>query len=132
MPALQNLTVNDRAATPVAHTFTPRSLSRDNVATLVESGTTPIGDKKVTLQSRFTGTRYKATVTTVVPVVVNETINGIVVPKVMRTAYITTTTSFAPESSEQERNDAIGMHQNAFNVANVVVHNAVVKLEGFY
>lgn len=133
MPQLQNLVLTDRKATPVAHTFTPKDIS-GGVATVVETSGVPIGNSRVTLSLRQTPAtgRYKATMQLSVPVVVNETINGVVVPKVARTAYADVTFTFDQTSSEAERNDVVGMLQSSFDAAKALVNDTVVKLQGIY
>jgi len=82
MPQLQNLVLTDRAATPVAHTFTPRDVVA-NVGTVEESTGVKIGDKTFSISCRKAANgRSKVTMKLAVPVVVNETINGVTVPTV--------------------------------------------------
>lgn len=132
MPQLQNLVLTDRAATPVAHTFVPRDVV-NNVGTVIETTGVHIGDRTFSISTRKTATgRYKVTVKAAFPIVVNETINGITVPTVSRVSHVDTTFTFDASSTEQERKDAVGMFQSAFDPSKVLVNDAVVKLEGVY
>lgn len=131
MPALQNLVVNDRAATPVAHTFTPRDFI-NGVATVVESTGVPIGEKRYSISTRRVNGRIKNRVVFAVPVVQTETINGISKPRVVREAIVDATFSFASDSSEQERADAVGMFADSLATAKVLVNDTIVKNQGIY
>jgi hypothetical protein len=76
--------------------------------------------------------RYKGEVRLALPVVVTETVNGVSRPVVARTAFAVLSVDFAETSSEQERNDAIGMMASALATGKVLVNDALVKLEGVY
>jgi len=131
MPTLQPLTVNDRAATPVAHTFTPRGLTA-GVAKVSEMGPTPIGERSFTISLREAGTKYKGRLVLSNPVVVNETINGVLVPRVVRVAYASLDLTFDKTSTPQERKDTIGMIADALAPSKVLVNSTFVDLEGIY
>lgn len=132
MPQLANLVLTDRAATPVAHTFTPADI-KNGVGTVVKSTGVPIGDMKYTIGSAVTsGGRRKITLKLAIPQVQTQTINGVSTPVVVRTAYAEATFSFDPSSSEQERNDIVGMFADSLGTAKVVVNDTVVKLQGIY
>lgn len=132
MPQLQNLVLTDRAATPVAHTFTPRSID-SGVAMVVESSGIPIGDNRVTISStRTTAGRYKVKLQYTFPVLVNETINGVSTPKVARSAYPDISFSFDSTSTEAERNNVVGMVMDSLGTGKVLVNDTVVKLQGVY
>lgn len=132
MPAFTPITVLDRETTPVSHTYTPQS-EKDGVFTWAERTGTPLGDAKITLSlSKSANGNYKARLRTVDPVVVNETINGVVVPKVDRTNYIQSEFTFSDRSSEQERENSIGKHANALADAQTLVMGVVRDLEGIY
>lgn len=133
MPQLINVVVNDRTTpTAVAHTFVPYGRKGDNVGILVENGSSPIANNVLTLsQYETAGGRRNAFVKLVLPVVANETINGITSPKLIRTAYVDLKLSFDKMSTEQERNNAVGMLMNALDPTKVAVHDTIVKLLGF-
>jgi hypothetical protein len=131
MPALQNLSVLDRAATPLAHVFVPRSLE-SNVGTLVEVTGVPVGERMFTISLRKVGAKYRGRLVLKNPVIVNETINGVVVPRVARTAFVSMDITFDETSSLQERKDTIGMFADALAAAKVVVNDSFVNLEGLF
>lgn len=92
----------------------------------------PIGNNTFTIGVTKTANgRYKATVKLVVPVVVNETINGVTKPAVARTSYAEATITFDPTSSEQERKDVIGMLQSSFD-SSKWTNDVLVKLQAVY
>lgn len=132
MPALTSLAVNDGEATPVAHTFVPQGL-QGNVARLKESDGTPIGDNILTISLRNTDTKYKGRAVLAMPVVVDETINGVVVPKVVRTAYAEVNFTFDQTSTEQERTNILVMLGNMISLPGVNLFPGTFrKLENIY
>lgn len=132
MPQLQNLVLTDRAATPVSHTFTPLDI-QNGVGTVVESSGTPIGYNEATVGlSKTASGAYKARVRLVIPVVQTETINGVSNPKVVRIARADVLFTFDGSSTEQEREDVVGMLQSALDPSKVLVNDTVVKLQGVY
>lgn len=133
MPQLQNLVLKDREATPVAHTFIPRDITREGVGTVVESSGVPVGESRTSISLRKTGNgRYKSTLKIAVPVVQNQTINGVVSPIVVRTAYATVEFDFDPTSTTQERNNLEGMVADALAADKPLVFQTVVGLQGVY
>ena len=133
MPQLQVLVLTDRAATPVNHTFTPRSIDKNGVATVVESSGIPIGDKRVTIGSTRTASgKFKHTLKFVFPIVATETINGVSNPVVVRVAYADLVFTFEPTSSEQERKDAVGQVESALGASKTLINDSLIKMEGIY
>lgn len=132
MPALDNLTVADAAATPVDHTFKPQSL-RDGVARLVSSDGTPVGDKVITVSNRHSPEKVKGKFVLAIPQVVTETINGVGRPVVVRTAYVELNVTFDRTSTEQERKDILKMTANAIaDDSGNIVTGALADLEGIF
>lgn len=133
MPQLQSLILTDRTpTTPVNLTFVPRDIDAKGVGTVVNSAGTPIGEKRCSVSMQKRSNRYKGEVRLALPVVATETVNGVSKPIVVRTAYVTLSADFAGESTEQERNDAIGMMASALVVSKTLVNDALIKLEGVY
>ena len=132
MPQLQNLVLTDRAATPVAHTFTPINIDANGVGTVAETGTVPVGEPKFSIQNKRVNGRFKVTLKLSVPVVQTQTINGISTPTVVRTAYVDATFAFDGTASEQERKDIVGMFQSSLDPAKVLVNDTLIKLQGVY
>ena len=133
MPQLQNTVLTDRATpTPVDHTFIPRDIRAD-VGTVIETSGVPVGDSRMSVSLRkLPSGKYKAELKLAVPVVVNETINGVTVPKVARTAFADVTFTFDQLSSEAERNNLVGMLASALGTGKTLVNDTVVKLQGVY
>lgn len=133
MPQLQNLVLTDRTpTTPANLTFVPRDIDAKGVGTVVNAAGTPIGEKRATVSMRKSGTRYQGEVRLILPVVATETINGVSAPTVIRTAYATLSVSFDEKSTQQERDDTIGMMSSALGTSKTLVNDALVKLEGVY
>jgi len=134
MPQLQSLVLTDRATpTPVNRTFLPKDVSNLGVGTVVNSSGVPAGAQRVSVSMRQRASgNYHGELRLAVPVVVTETINGVSMPKVIRTGYATLTCDFDKTSSEQERNDVIGLMASALASGKVLVNDALVKLEGVY
>ncbi len=132
MPQLQTVTLADRTpVTPANLTFQPRDIVA-GVGEVVNNAGTPIGEKRLTVSTKQTGKRFKSEVRLVLPVVVTEVINGVSSPKVVRTSYVNLSTSFDETSTEQERNDAVGLMASALLPAKVLINDALVKVEGVY
>jgi hypothetical protein len=131
MAQAASIVVNDRATTPVAHTFAPRRVE-SGLASFVEANSTPIGEKTLTVRYRKSGKRYYQRVTLTVPVLVVETINGVSVPSTPRMSLIDATFRFDETSTEQERKDAVGMFANALASTVTVVDGTLTKLEGIW
>jgi hypothetical protein len=130
---LQNLVLKDRASTPVSHTFVPRDISKDGVATVVESTGTPIGNSTYSVSTRQTAAgRYKVTLKLSRPVVQTQTINGVSTPLVVRTNRASIEFDLDPTSSTQERTDLEGMLADSLSTAQALVFGSVVNLEGVY
>lgn len=132
MPQLQPIVLTDRADTPVNHNFVPRNI-QGNVGEVVESTGVPLGDSRATISLNKTASgRYKATFKLDVPVVQTATINGVDTPTIVRKAYAECTFSFDSSSTEQERDNIVGMLASALAPANELIHDTVVKLQGVY
>lgn len=132
MPQLQSLVLTDRTpTTAVDHTFQPRDI-KSGVGAVVESTGVPIGDKRFTISLRQTNNVYRAQMQLAVPVVQTQTINGIDTPVVVRTAYADLTFKFDATSTEQERDDVVGMLYSALASSKTLVNDTVVKLQGVY
>lgn len=136
MPALQSIVLTDRATTPVNFTLNPtadpsKQKGIGRVAVADASGNL-LSEKVLTIGSRRTAGRLRSTLRLTLPQLVTETINGVSVPKVVRVAYVNADFSFALDSTEQERNDAVGMFASALGTTKVLVHDTVVKGQGVW
>lgn len=133
MPQLQNLVLTDRTTpTPVDITFTPREVDANGVGVVVKTSGVPIGEKRATVSMKPRGTRYQGQFRLSLPVVATETINGVESPVILRTAHATLSVDFDQKSTEQERNDLIGMVASALATSKTLVNDAFVKLESIY
>ncbi|DAD50963.1 coat protein [ssRNA phage SRR6255746_4] len=132
MPALQSISINDRATpTPVAHVFQPRDVQNGTGLVVSNSGV-PVGEEKLTVSMRKSASKFRGKLTLTVPVVQTETVNGISIPVAVRTAYATLDVTFDETSSTQERTNLIGMLADALGTSKTLVHNTLVGLEGVY
>jgi len=134
MPQLASTTLTDRTpTTPVVHTFTPRDIV-SGVGTVIETSGVPIGNSRlsVSLSQTASSGRYKAIVKLARPVVATQVVNGVSTPVVVRTAFADLTFTFDSTSSEQERNDIVGMLADALGTSKTLINDVVVKLQGVY
>lgn len=131
MPQLQSVALLDRAATPLSHPFVPRSID-NGVAVVVETSGVPIGENKLTVSMRRAADKFRGRLVLTMPVVVNETINGVVKPVVVRVAIANLEFVFDEKSSTQERTNLIGMLSDALGTGKVLINDTFVKLEGIY
>lgn len=131
MPQLQNVVLTDRKSTPVDHTFTPLDIS-GGVGTVVESSGIPVGQNRLTISQRVSNGRYRPSLRLQLPVVQNQTINGVSTPVVVRTAYVEVNFTFDQTSSIDERNDAVGMIASALQSDKTLINDTVVNLQGVY
>lgn len=134
MPAFQSLVLTDRQTTPVNHTLTPVGEPRDGVFTVALADATgaAISEKSMSISARRVNGKQKTMQKFTFPVIVNETINGVVTPRVARVGRITVTTEFEDTHTVAEKNDAIGMFASAYQTTKTLVHDTVVKGEGVW
>lgn len=132
MPTPTTLTVNDRAATPVAHDFRPDMLDPNGVQSFVNTDGVKIGDKKITVSLRKTGSKYKIRLVVTVPTVVNETINGITLPKVIRVAFADLAFTFDESSELQERKDTVGFAMGLLSESQTEINAVLTDLENWW
>lgn len=131
MPQLQAISLNDRETTPVAHAFVPRDVI-DGVGNTVRYTGVLLGEETFSVSSRRTSDKLRAKIVLRVPVVQTEVVNGISTPKVVRTAFVACDFVFDASSTEQERKNLVGMLQDSFTAAKLLVNDAIVKGEGIY
>lgn len=129
MPALQSVQLTDRAATPVTYTLVPTGGPKGSVGrvAVADASGNLLSEKALTISGRRTAQRLRSSIKLAVPIIANEMINGVSVPKVVRVGYASVEFSFALNSTEQERNDIVGMFQSAFATTKVLIHDTVVK-----
>lgn len=132
MAARANLVVNDRAGTPVAHTFSPDGDDANGVHVFSEKTGVPAGNARFTAQLRYSKGKYRPTTRLTVPIVQTQTINGVSAPVVVRTAYIELSATFDALSTTQERADAIGMFANSLSASQTMINDMIVNLSDIY
>lgn len=132
MSARGNIVINDRATTPVAHTYTPDGDDVNGVHVYSEKTTVPAGNPRYTASLRQSNGKYRPTVKLTVPVTQTQVINGISTPVVVRTAYAEVNFTFDALSSEQERADCVGLMVNSLAASQTQINDMVVKLSDIY
>lgn len=132
MSARANLVVNDRAGTPVAHTFTPDGDDANGVHIYSEKTGVPAGNNRYTIGLRNSGGKYRPSIKLACPVTATETISGVSSPVVIRTAFAEVNFTFDPLSSAQERADCVGMLVNSLATAQTQINDLVVNLSDIY
>lgn len=116
MPAVAALTINDGAATPVAHTFNPASQDGSLVKWADRSPSIPAGFRTVThLYEEPKGQRtvHRMTFGYYIPVVA--TVNS--VDTVVRFNSAQVILNIAPDSTLQERKDLLAYVANSLGLA---------------
>jgi len=134
MSSFASFSVNDRETTPVSHTFAPQE-RRDGFASFFEGGTVPNGNKTVAVSWRtLSDGRRRVRMTLVVPVEVTETINGVDYTKTYagRLGQADVTFTFGSSSTQQDRDNLVGIFANALDSAVTVIDSTVTGLEGIY
>lgn len=117
MPSIQNLVLKDGKSTPVDHTFTPADV-KAGVGVVIESDGTLIGGSKYSVSGKeTTAGRWSSKGKLEMPTVVNQTVNGITRPVVVRKNFAEVTFSFAPDATLQERKDAVAMLRDSLDPA---------------
>jgi len=117
MTTQANISLNDGAATPAAHTFVAVGVNGNGVAKWVEKTTSTLPAGFFTLTSSLKipskpGDAIRGQVKLIVPTVVTETINGVDYMKVARTALVSCDVVCAGDSTQQERKDLMQYFKN--------------------
>jgi hypothetical protein len=129
MPAIAALTINDGAATPVAHTFNPITTNGSLAKWADRSPSIAAGFRTITeevLEPSGQRTAYKITLGFYFPVVA--TVSG--VDQVVRFGSAQVVFNTAPDSTLQERDDNLTYVINMLSHASV--RSSVENLEPFY
>jgi len=132
MSARTNLVINDRAATPVAHTFSPDGDDANGVHLFSEKVGVPAGYSRYTASLRQTNGKFRALLKLAVPVTQTQVINGVSSPVIVRTSYAEVSLTFDALSSAQERADTIGMMVNSLATAQTQINDLAVNLSDIY
>jgi hypothetical protein len=132
MPAFAAITVVDRMPTPVTHVFTPADKSSAGVAVFKRSTGVPVGDEVLTMSKRESAGKVRTVTKLAVPLVQNQTVNGVVTPVVVDTNYIELIVTSSKYSSTQDRANMVGMVHKLLGVDQVNLTKFYVDLEGIY
>lgn len=132
MSARTNLVVNDRAATPVAHTYSPDGDDQNGVHLFSEKTSVPAGNPRFTASLKKGNGKYRPSLRFQIPIVQTQVINGVSNPVVVRTAYVELNATFDELSTTQERADAIGLMANAMNASQTQINELLVNLSDIY
>jgi len=132
MSARTNLVINDRAATPVAHTYSPDGDDANGVHLYSEKTSVPAGNPTYTISLKKSGGKYRPSARLRIPVVQTQTINGVASPVVVRTAYIEVSAVSDELSSTQERADCVGLLVNSLAAAQTQINDTFVNLSDIY
>nr|WEU70924.1 MAG: coat protein [Hangzhou fiers-like virus 6] len=128
MAARANVVINDRAGTPVAHTYSPDGDDKNGVHLWSEKGSVPAGNPKLSASVKQVGSKYRVELRLAVPIVQTQTINGVSAPVVVRTANVNLVASFDSLSTTQERADAIGLMANAMAASQTQLNDLLVNV----
>lgn len=132
MSARTNLVINDRAATPVAHTFSPDGDDANGVHVFTEKTGVPAGYSRYTASLRQSNGKFRAALKLAVPVTQTQTINGVSAPVIVRTNYVEVNFTFDALSSTQERADVVGLMANSMAAAQTQINDMIVNLSDIY
>lgn len=121
MPQLTSTVLVDRhTPTPVNHTFVPVDRIDGGIGVLERKGTSYLGNELLTVSYRATPAgRLKSVAKLAVPVVADETINGITYPRRLRVGYAEVRFDFDQQSLTQERADLVGMTMSLLDPAKI-------------
>lgn len=132
MSARTNLVVNDRAGTPVAHTFSPDGDDANGVHIFSEKVGVPAGYSRYTASLRQTNGKFRALLKLAVPITQTQTINGVSAPVIVRTSFCEVSLTFDGLSTAQERADTIGMMANSLATSQTQINDMIVNLSDIY
>lgn len=132
MSARTTLVINDRASTPIAHTFTPDGEDANKVHVFSEKTGVPASNPRFTVQLRRSNKKFRPTLRFQIPVVQTQTINGVSNPVTVRTAYAEISFTFDEMSTDQERKDCVAMAYGALAASQTMINNLLIVPEDIY
>lgn len=133
MPSASTITANDREVAPVAHVFTYAGEDANGVDSFVNNSSDLIaGRERLTVSVRQSAGKHRIKLVLTDPVTVTETVNGVSLPKVARTAYVDLSITFDELSTLQERKNAIGMFYNMLSSSQTALDAVLTNGERFY
>jgi len=136
MPTLANITIIDRASTPVSHVFKPVDL-KSGIGYLAEDRAdgSAVGQNLLQASSQVQPSkRIKSQAKITIPKVVVETVNGVSVNKIVDTSYITVTCDYGSQFTAAERDAILGMVPKLADTAanQPILQKVMVGAERFY
>lgn len=132
MVARTNLVLTDRAATPVARTFSPDGDDANGVHVFSEKTGVPAGYSRFTASLRQTNGKFRAALKLAVPITQTQTLNGVSSPVIVRTSFGEVNLTFDSLSSAQERADLIGMLADSLKTSQAQINDMIVNLSDIY
>lgn len=111
MPTLANITIIDRATTPVSHVFKPVDLQK-GIGYLEEDRAdgSAVGKNLLQVSSIIQPSkRIKCVAKVSIPKVVVETINGVSVNKIVDVSFLTITAEYGSQTTPADRDAILGM-----------------------
>lgn len=132
MAAIQNVVLHDRQTVPAAVTLVPHNVVQ-GVATVAERKGIPVGEMRLSISNRRSASgRFKPTIKLVAPIVENIMINGVERAEVVDTAYGQIHFDFGERTTQEFRDNFVGLLQSSLNKNVVLVNDTVVHLTGVY
>lgn len=116
MPQLNQIVLADGETVPVNHTFSWNGREGDDTF-YKESGTSLIGNNSFSVGARMNATDRFSRQKLIMPVVVEETINGVLVPRVQSINMIEMKCRFSLLTTEAIRKNMITMFWNSLDPA---------------
>lgn len=132
MAARASVVINDRAGTPVAHTYSPDGDDKNGVHLFSEKTGVPLSNPKLTASLKNGNGKLKPVLRLNIPVTQTQTINGVSTPVIVRNAYVELSASFDSASTQQERKDAIGLMANAMAASQTILNPFLVDGEDIW
>lgn len=135
MAAIVPVILEDDSVTPaVNRTYTPRGKDANGVHAFrnVSTSGVPFGDPLLTVGLRRTATKYIGTIQLTVPVLVTETINGVMNPRVTRTARFKGEFTVDGLSTKAERASIVAQVADALAGNQTLIQSLLVDLEDIY
>lgn len=132
MAARSTISVLDRAATPVAHLFTPDGDDANGIHVFTEKTGVPAADRRATLGLRYSNGKYRPSIKFQLPVVQTQTINGVSSPVQVRSAIAELNFTFDATSTDQERKDAVSFIEKSLAASQTMINDMIVNLSDVY
>lgn len=127
MAQLSNIVINDGTADV---TYVPYQIDSGNIARLRTNTDLAIASSELSVNARNGSTNRNVTLKITLPTVVNETVNGVVSPRVTRTRTVSVDLSLPKTTTSAERLAARVMLSNLLK--NTLVASVIDNNDGLY